>query len=161
MFVLPTIANFKEFFARDFPFAPAAPAVDPDAPPVDPAPAPDLSYIQDFDITNAMRRTRGFLNQGLAGDQDEFDLMYLNLTAHYLVMSLRGSSAGMSGGFAGLETSKSVGSVSVSSTLPSFILENPMLALLAQTQYGTAYLEMMLPNLIGGGFGCVGGATLP
>lgn len=150
MFTLPTVADFKNYFLRDFPYQP----------PVTPPAVVDLdSYIQDQDIQNALDEADGLNNQELFGDQASFTFGFLNLAAHYLCMNLRASSQGIGGRFDWGAQSKSVGSVSVSTAIPARILENPLFAYLNQTTYGTKYLMKILPQISGQMFVVCGGTN--
>lgn len=144
----PSVADFKVYFFRDFPYQPENETVDLD------------KYIQDADITKAFGQTQVNLNPALFADQANYALGYLWLSAHYLVVDLRASSQGLSGQFAFLETSKSVGSVSQGFTIPQRILDNPYWAMLMTTNYGAKYLQMIIPQLTGQVFN-VYGHTLP
>lgn len=137
-YVKPTIEEFKTYFARNFPFQPAPPV------PVD----PNL-YVQDSDIEKAFLQTDANFILGCFHSQESFTIAYMNLAAHYLVMAFRTASAGMVGTFSWAATSKSVGSVSVSNTVPQKILDNPLFGYLAATNYGTEYLISIIPCLVG------------
>lgn len=138
----PTIADFKTKFARDFPFGSTP------------------ETVNDSDIANAYATTTAVLNPALFGNQQIYTLGYLLLAAHHLVTALRASSQGVAGSYSWLTASKSVGSVSESFSIPQRILDNPVLALLAKTNYGVQYLELILPKLVGQSF-AVCGRTLP
>lgn len=140
-FDLPVVADFKDAFDRDFPF---------DA---------DMNLgVRDKDITTAISDASYACNQDLFPDQTTFTRAFLLLTAHSLVVNLRNSSQGLSGGFSWLTGSKGVGSVSESYSIPDQILQNPYLGLLAKTSYGARYLEMIVPFL-SGNIAVVGGGT--
>ena len=131
-FTVPTVADFKAYFVRDFPYG------------TDPA-----TTVIDQDITNALADSGVNFNQGLFADQASFNIGYLLLTAHFLVMTLRASSQGVSGQFSWLESSKSVGSVSQALSIPQRILDNPEFAYLTKTNYGAKFLMFILPQLSG------------
>lgn len=128
----PSVADFKAFFSRDFPYG-----TDPN------------TSILDSDITKAFTFTNVNMNQGLFGDQGSYSIGYNLLSAHYLVMNLRSSSQGINGQFAFLEQSKSVGSVSQSFAIPQRVLDNPDWAVLMKTNYGAQFLQLVLPQLGG------------
>ena len=142
---IPTITDFKNYFFRDFPYTPNV---------------NDLTKVTDRDLNKAFTDTDATINQGLFDNQDSFNVGYLTLSAHFLVMNLRASSQGIAGQYEWLEQSKSVGSVSTSSAIPQRILDNPMFAMLSKTTYGAKYLYMILPQLSGQIF-IVAGDTLP
>lgn len=144
MYTDPSINDFKKYFARDFPFT---------------SNSFDLTKVTDPDISKAMSETSATINQGLFTSQASYTTGYLLLAAHNMVMNLRASSQGISGQYAWLEASKSVGSVSQGFSIPNRILENPILAMYAKTNYGAKYILMILPLLSGNVF-IVEGATL-
>ena len=131
-YIVPAILDFQDMFDRDFPFD-----EDPD------------QGVREKDITRAINDAGYAINEGLFPDQASFTNAYLYLTAHHLVVNIRNSSQGLTGGFSWLPSSKGVGSVSESYSIPAQILENPYLGLLAKTSYGARYLEMIVPYLSG------------
>lgn len=129
----PTIQDFKDRFFRDFPYG------------TDPA-----TSVLDQDIANAYGLVNINVSQDLFSDTPNYQTGYMLLAAHFLVTSLRASSQGLSGqSSGGLVSSKSVGSVSTSFTIPQRILDNPEFAWLSSTPYGMQYLFMLLPQLTG------------
>ena len=141
-FTNPINTDFKNFFVRDFPYG------------TDPA-----TSILDSDIDKAIFKASININPALFGDQASYTLAFEQLTAHYLVMDMRSSSQGISGKVEWPVNSKSVGVVSESFSIPQRILDNPMMAYLAQTSYGCDYLMMVLPLLTGQMFIVEGGTT--
>lgn len=138
-YVYPSISDFKAFFFRDFPYGTTN------------------DTVMDADILKAMQQADvNFAGQELACSQNEFNQLYLYLTAHYLVMDLRMGAQGMAGNYNWLEQSKSVGSVSASYAIPQRILDNPELAYYSQTNYGAKYLSLILPSLCGQMFPVMG-----
>lgn len=140
-FKLPTIEDFQTRFARDFPFG------------------DDASHVQNSDIEIAMREVRSYINPELFHDQCKFTQGALQLCAHYLVMNLRASSQGIWGQFDWMHTAKTVGSLKQTMEIPRRVLEHPMLGMLTQTNYGTSYLYMVLPELCGMVFASWGGTN--
>jgi hypothetical protein len=138
----PSATDFKAYFVRDFPFGSTA------------------DEVMDADITKAIADAAFLINEALAGSQEEYNTLYLNLTAHFLVMNLRSSSQGISGQYSFLHGSKGVGSVSESISIPQRILDNPEFAMLCKTNYGAKYVMMILPRLAGQMF-IVQGTTQP
>lgn len=130
-YTVPTIANFKTYFFRDFPYGTT------------------LDKVTNQDITNALADAGFSFNEALFSTQANFTLGYLLLTAHYLVMNLRASSQGIAGQYNWLDASKSVGSVSEGFSIPQRILDNPNFAMLSKTMYGAKFLALILPQLIG------------
>lgn len=142
MFSYPSVADFKSFFTRDFPYG------------TDPAVA-----ILDQDIGNAFLKTNVNFNQNFFADQGSFNIGYLLLSAHYLVMSIRASSQGLNGQFNFLQQSKNAGSVAEAFAIPQRILDNPNWAFLCKTNYGAEYLALILPQLAGQIFSVHGGTS--
>lgn len=130
-FTNPTVADFKAYFFRDFPYGST------------------LDTVTDADITKALAEALFNFNPGLFADQAQYSMGVLYLAAHYLVIDLRASSQGITGSYSWLESSKSVGSVSESFVIPQRILDNPYWAMLSQTPYGAKFLSLILPRLLG------------
>jgi len=139
----PTIQEFKDYFTRDWPYN-ADPTIG----------------VTDGDINKAFGQTNININQGMWETQTDYQIGYLLLAAHYLVIDLRMASQGVQGQYAWIESSKSVGSVSQGFSVPQTILDNPYLAMLAQTNYGAKYLQLLMPQLAGNVFISYG-RTLP
>lgn len=128
----PSVAEFKTYFNRDFPYG------------------TDIeTSVTDTDISKAFQMTNINFNSDFFGDQASYTIGYLLLSAHYLVMNLRTSSQGINGAFGFLEQSKSVGSVSQSFAIPQRVLDNPDWAVLMKTNYGAQFLQLILPQLSG------------
>ena len=138
-YIVPTATDFKAHFTRDFPFGTST------------------NSVMDSDINKALLECSVNFNEALWDTQDEFSVAYLYLTAHYLVMDLRASTQGISGNFAWMTTSKSVGSVSEGQDIPEFIRKDPMLSHYAKTYYGAKYISLAYPRLIGNVFAKFGG----
>ncbi len=128
----PSVADFKAYFYRDFPYG-----TDMD------------TDVLDQDITKCFQQTNFNINQALFSDQSSYTVGYLLLAAHYLVVDLRMSSQGLNGQYSFLEQSKSVGQVSQSFAIPQRIQDDPYMAMLMKTNYGAKYLELILPGLSG------------
>ena len=139
----PTVNDFKTYFERDFPYG------------------TDISTsVTDIDISKAMNVSNINVCEDHFRNQGSFTLGYLNLSAHYLVTSLRASSQGKDGQYNWVEQSKGVGSVNTSYMIPDAIKNNPYLAMLTKTNYGAMYLQSILPELSGQMF-VVAGSTRP
>ncbi len=139
----PVVADFKTYFFRDFPYG------------------GDLNTaVTDQDITNAFGDVDTFFNEDLAADQPSYTLYYLLLSAHFLVVNLRNSSQGIAGAYSFLSSSKGAGAVSEGIAIPQRIQDNPELSMLAKTNYGAKFLQLILPQLVGQVFTVCGG-TLP
>jgi hypothetical protein len=138
----PNVDEFKDYFDRDFPYGSS------------------IDYVRDQDVEKAIAKTILMINQALAPDQAFYTQIFLLLSAHNMVMSLRVSAQGVGSQPEWLRVGKSAGSVSESFQIPERFAQNPQLALLQRTGYGQEYLELILPNLIGQ-ISWVPGRTLP
>jgi len=136
----PTVNDFKNFFVRDFPYG-----TDPN------------TSILDADISKAQSEAKFNFSSRFASSQENFSLLFNYLTAHYLCIDMRNASQGISGQYAWVQTSRSVGSVSEGLSVPQRIMDNPELAMLSQTTYGGKYLQLILPQLSGQVFTVCGG----
>lgn len=126
-----TVAEFKTFFARDFPYGAT------------------IDFVMDADITKALATAGITFNEALWSSQPMFAQAFLYLSAHYLAESIRASSQGLSGQYAGNTTAKAVGNVSESYEIPERVKNNPFLAGLYTSRYGAIYVGMLQPRLIG------------
>lgn len=107
------------------------------------------NYIQDSDILRAFNEAKVNFNAALFGDDDTVKMVFLYLAAHYLVIDLNNAMNPLAVGFMGFTQSKSVGSVSESYAVPQWMLNNRTLSAYAQTGYGRKYLSLIQPYLIG------------
>ena len=139
-----TVTEFKTWFFRDFPYS---------------SNSEDLSGITENDILKAFAEAMFVFNKELFAE-NEVKTAFMYIAAHYLVIDLKNSSLGLKGAFSGLMTNKSVGSVSVGYSLPTWIMDNPLYSLLAQTPYGVKYLSLVIARCVGN-MGVVKGATYP
>lgn len=147
-----TVSEFKAFFRRDFPYAPA---------PAESAVCSNLDkYVFDFDIEKAFLEAQALLNQELFGGDANIRLAYYYLTAHYLANDMRTAMQGIESTGTNPVNSRSVGNVSESYTIPQSYLDNPQLAFFTTTGYGAKYLSLLLPSLVGN-IGTVCGWTHP
>lgn len=133
----PTIAEFKTFFVRDFPFAPAS----------DPADAEN--YIIDADITRAISEAEINFNAQY-GTDDQCKIVFMYLIAFYLVTNIQNSTRGLNAQAKFPMNSNSVGGVSVSYQIPDKIAKDMFLSQYTQNGYGMKYLSLVAPFLIGG-----------
>lgn len=115
-----------------------------------------LNYTQDSDIQEAINEAFVNFNEGLFKDESTAKLVFLFLVAHYLTIDF-----GIALGSVqiGITTSKSVGSVSESYTIPNWLLNNPALSAYATTPYGIKYASLIRPYLIGNFFIAKGSTT--
>ena len=114
-YTVPTVADFKARFVRDFPYGTSP------------------TTVNDSDITNAIADAGTNINAGLFINQAEYSLAYLYLSAHHLVTSLNAAVLGTSGSFNWMTTDKSVGELSETYEIPAFIKNNKLLAYLTTT----------------------------
>ena len=114
--------------------------------------------VSDLDISHAYAEACITFNDTLFLSDDEIVLGYLYASAHYLVNDL--NAGGVDGSAGGLVNSRSVGNISESYTIPTWMIEDPIFGFYAKTSYGQKYLNMILPRLVGN-FGTVEGCTTP
>lgn len=111
------------------------------------------NYLSDADIQKAIQEAKMGFNESLFDDNETEDyigdrnLALMYLTAYYLVMDIKNSTAGLSSnGYASFVSSKSVGGVSESYGVPAWVSGDPMLALYMDNGYGKKYVSMLLPR---------------
>lgn len=141
MYTNPTVAEFKAYFPTNFPYG------------NDP-----YTQVTDTAIQKAIDEAALNINQSLFCSQNAYTTAMMYLSAHYLVSDLLVSGSQCAGQEQWLISSKSVGSVSESFSIPQRILDNPLFAWYSTTRYGNRYLMMIMPLLSGQVF-IVGGAT--
>ena len=139
MYVAPTIQQFQAQFFRDFPYG------------TDPAVS-----VLDQDICNAFNQVDISINPNLWPNQTAYQLGYLLLAAHFLVLNLRAASQGLNGQFSWIQASKAVGSVSESFSIPERLVNNPDFMAYSKTNYGAQYLNLLWPYLCGQMFSVMG-----
>ena len=169
-----TVEDFKNLFTRDFPYLPLyvegkayfaddVVYVDPNfykcltdgtttAPPNENWELTSDStdnYISDTDILRAFAEAKINFNPNFFIDDETAKMVFLYLTAHYLVIDLNNAQNPLGMGFMGFTQSKSVGSVSESYGILQWMLSNRILGAYAQTGYGRKYLSLIQPYLIG------------
>ena len=118
------------------------------------------NYVQDADITRAFGEAKLSINQALFSSDAEITLVYLYITAHYLVQDLQTALEGIESTGRYPVNSRSVGSVSESYSIPQRFLDDPMLSYYATTGYGRKYLSFLVPRMIGA-VDIAHGATTP
>ena len=106
-----------------------------------------LNYVTDQDITKAMSQAQIGANERFGYTDDEKVIIYLHLIAFYLVVDLKNASGGVNSSYAGITTSKSVGNVSQSYSLPTWMTNSPMYSLYCQNGYGMKYMSLIAPYL--------------
>ena len=139
-----TVNDFRGWFSRDFPYSNDG----------------DLTGVTSTDIKKAFVEASMNFNPSLFETDNDKKLGFLYLAAHYLCIDLQNSSQGINGKYEGMMASKSVGSVSVGYTIPTWLLEHPFYSLLSQTKYGMKYLSLIIPVLVGN-IAAVKGITHP
>lgn len=139
----PNIDAFKAYFQRDFVYGSN----------------PSLNVL-DSDITKALTKAAIYINQNLFPYQAAYDIGFLNLSAHLMVIDLQSASQGAAGSWDWLISSKSVGNVSTSMAIPDKILAHPLYSYYSKTNYGLEYLMQVFPYMVGVTF-TVEGKTLP
>jgi hypothetical protein len=142
-FTYPTVSDFQEFFARDFPYG-----TDPE------------NFVLNSDISKAQSMAQSGFPQNLFGDQSSFNVAFNLLSAHWLVTNLRTAGQGLNGQYNFLQNSKAVGSVNEAFAIPQRILDNPSWSMLTKTNYGAQFLQLLLPQLTGAIY-IAHGTTIP
>lgn len=140
-FSFPSVADFKEYFYRDFPYATPATGSGGDE--------TDMSKVQNADIEKAFTLAKANWNPSLFPDQNQFTVGFFLLSAHYMVMDLKASNQGLRSQFNWNRNQISVGGVQESFQIPPMIAESPWLSHLSKTQYGANYASLIVPLLVG------------
>lgn len=128
----PLITDFSTYFYRDFPYNTD----------------PNLG-VTTTDIGNAYAMVNININQGNWADQPSYTIGYLYLAAHYVCLNLRAGSQGINGQYNWIQNSKSVQGVAEGFQVPERLAGNPYFTMLAKTNYGARYFELLLPQLMG------------
>lgn len=147
MYTAPDVSVFKAYFTRDFSYAPADDA-------------DNLKFVTDVDIEKAYDQAVANYNDSLFEDDDVTQMVFLWLSAFYLVMDLQTSSHGINSQANFPISSKSVGNVSVGYTVPEKYAKDPLLAIYTGNAYGLKYLSYLIPRLLGN-FQYAEGGTQP
>lgn len=136
------VDDFKDFFVRDFDYAIQSGETESIY-------SCQKEYVMDSDITKAFMEASANFNAGLFGTDDKLKIAYLYLTAHYLVNDLMAAKdqSGSSSQFP--VSSRSIGAVSESYSIPEWILKDPILSYYSTTRYGMKYISIVKPLLIG------------
>lgn len=114
------------------------------------------NYLSDMDIQKAVDEALLNFNADLFDDNPTDDyigdrnLALLYLTAFYLVMDIKNAMAGLnSQAYSSFVASKSVGNVSESYGIPSWVANNPMYSLYMDNGYGKKFLSYLIPRVTG------------
>lgn len=134
-----TISEFKSEFDRDFIYGSG------------------LSTVRDQDITRAMIQGNTLFNESLWSSDAETKMAFLLVTAHCLVLNVqmaggltsKPSGQGINNKGGGIQSSKSVGQVSVNYAIPQSVVDSPILNQFMRTDYGQRYLQLVAPRLVG------------
>ena len=146
------VDDFKDFFVRDFQYAIASGQTES-------VYECQKDYVMDSDITKSFSEAKINFNEALFGTDDSLRITFLYLAAHYLVNDLQTSQQGSgSSGFFPV-SSRSVGGVSESYAIPTWMLKDPVLGAFATTRYGQKYISLIKPLLIGNVVVCEGATT--
>lgn len=143
---LATVASFKAQFGRDFVYGSG------------------LNTVRDIDIQQALNLASSMFNPALFDTSligvapvisSESLMAYQYATAHFLVTAIQAAGGlgsvgrGVFSQGEGVVSSKSVGGASVSFSWPSTVMDSPALFQFTKTTYGQAYLQILMPRLVG------------
>lgn len=128
----PAYQDFVSAFSRDFPFS------------SDPA-----QGVTPTDVASSFAWVNATINQALFSDQASYNLGYLYLTAHELVMNMRASSQGLQGQYHWASNNAAVAGISEGYEIPERIKNFPLMMDLSKSYYGIKYLRLILPFLCG------------
>ena len=115
-----------------------------------------LPDIRDKDIEEAIEEALSVFNQDLYPTESICKKALLYLTAHFLKLDLDSSDSG--GAPVHNQTSRSVGSISESVTVPEWMLSGDF-ALYVTTSYGVKFLTLSKPYLDGAIYSVPGGTS--
>lgn len=116
-----------------------------------------LNYTTDNDILEAYAEAKVNFNESLFPDEATALKVFLFLAAHYLTVDFNNA---LGTNQVGIPTSRSVGSVSESYTIPPYLQNNPALSMYCTTGYGTKYATLIYPYIIGNVMLFKGGVTI-
>jgi hypothetical protein len=134
---LPTVDDFKEYFARDFNYATTQGEPQND------------DYVLDADISKAILEGSINFNLELYGEDAMVTAVFMYLAAFYLVVNLQNSAKGIASQSKFPISSASVGGVSVSYQIPSRFTDDAYICQFTQNGYGMKYLSLSMPFLVG------------
>lgn len=110
----------------------------------------DISnYIQDSDIERAFLGAQMNFNQSLYGTDTQIELVYLYLTAHYLVHDFKQWSSGLESVGEGPVSSRSAGNVSEGYTIPKAWTDSVILNFYTTSSYGLKFLSFTTNRIVG------------
>lgn len=117
---------------------------------------PALPDVRDSDIDKAVTEALAVFNGDLYDIEAVCKLALTYLTAHFLQTDLESADSG--GAPTHNQTSRSVGSVSESVTIPEWMLDGEF-AMYVTTQYGIKWLQLTKPYLGGAVYAVEGGTS--
>lgn len=136
-FTPPTVAEFKEYFDRDFKYGAGK------------------ESVRDKDIQRALDEVPTNFNESIWDEASgETERAFLYVAAHFLALDMQ-TAGGLKGNKGvdsrggGITQSKSVGQISVTYAISPRILNDPNLSGFQTTGYGVRYLQMLTPRLAG------------
>lgn len=137
-----TITDFKNYFIRDFDYAVKVGQTESiyDC---------QKDYVMDADITKAFNESKMCFNGNLFSTDTELTVAYLYLVAHYLANDLATSKQGIGSSTNYPVSSRSIGGISESYTVPEWISKSAIYSFLSTTRYGMKYISLLRPRLIG------------
>ncbi len=133
--ITPSVNDFKNYFVRDFNFAPSTDAA-------------NLDYIIDADVTRAIEEAQINFNHTLF-DSGSINTIFMYLVAFHLVSNLQNSSKGISSQSKFPISSNSVGDVSITFQIPDRYAKDAFIQSYTINGYGMKYLSLVLPYLVG------------
>lgn len=128
-YINPGISDFQDYFVRDFNYG------------------TDPTTVMGIDITNAMQDAANTINPSICPNQQFYTVAFLLLAAHFLVMSLRASSQGITGQFNFVQGGKGAGPANESFVVPAEMQSNAVMNILSKTHYGVKYYFYIKPYL--------------
>lgn len=117
-------------------------------------------YVQDSDISRAWREAKAVFNPALIGNCEAASTAFLYLVAFYLAYDLQLASSGAYGQISFPARDVRVGSVSEGYYVPQVFMEDPILGFYARNGFGQKYLSLVYMYTIGN-VGVVPGWSLP
>lgn len=105
------------------------------------------NYVTSANILTAMQQAKLNINSRIGRTDEEKIFIFLHLVAFYLVLDKQNSAVGMNSAYNGIIASKSVGDVSESYSIPSWLQNNPIYSIYGSNGYGLKYLSLIAPYL--------------
>jgi len=130
-----TIQDFKDHFTRDFPYYSGSGC--------------SKEYVTDTDLNRAYLEASVNFNESLFPNQDQLEIAYLYLAAHFLCIDMQMAAQGLNSVGYNPVTSRTVGSISESYQVPEWLSKDPILSAYTTTRYGQKYLTIIRPLLVG------------